>query len=82
MYHDDNNSWPSQNKWKEQIDEYVDHEEVSTNNQGYTDIWGNEIKYVVTKSNDVNEPERYIYSFGPNGKNENGKGDDVVEEVK
>jgi hypothetical protein len=44
------------------------------------DAWGNEIKYYIEDLNGKKHPG--LRSFGSNGKDEDGNGDDIVVEIK
>ena len=73
IFHRDNGQWPNEPKWKEQLQGFFDE-------NYFLDAWGNKIKYVIKEYPD--HTERFVYSCGANRLDEEGEGDDLVQEVR
>ncbi|MCH9022456.1 MAG: hypothetical protein IID32_06800 [Planctomycetes bacterium] len=79
-YYNDHGKWPDDKIWQKELLPYVANNETSSNpfsrtNSTYHDAWGNIIKYV--NQDTINQPGIYFYSFGPNGRDDMRKGDDI-----
>jgi type II secretory pathway pseudopilin PulG len=73
----DNGHWPEQEQWKEQVKPYLYHSSSYSDTRDYfVDGWGNSIKYSVKETPEA--ARRFLYSFGPNGQDQTGQGDDIV----
>jgi hypothetical protein len=76
LYKNKKNNWPPVDKWKRKIANFI-----AESNPGFNEVdffsnqWGNEVNY---KIDHFGQGERHIlYSYGPNGKDDDGKGDDI-----
>lgn len=73
--------WPDESQWKDQIKPYLYDPNAHAETRDYMiDGWGNQIAYRLRESPEGAQP--FLYSFGPNGKDELGEGDDMASEIK
>jgi hypothetical protein len=84
LYHSDTGVWPEEEIWENQIKTHFPklNEQLTYNSKNglFVDLWGSEIRYKVYVKGA--ERKQIIYSLGPNRKDEEGKGDDIVQIIK
>ena len=81
LYYDQHDSWPAQVNWQEQLPAYFyDVEKPDEKDLFYVDAWGQTIQYRNTVKG--GSEQIVIYSFGPDGNDDDGYNDDLVTEVK
>ncbi len=81
VFFDEHGHWPDQSQWKEQIEPYLYDPNAHVETRDYMiDGWGNQIVYRLRESSE--HVQRFLYSFGPNGKDELGEGDDIASEIE
>ncbi|MBN2377739.1 MAG: type II secretion system protein GspG [Sedimentisphaerales bacterium] len=73
-YYTEKQTWPLATAWKGAIYPYV-YDGNHLDFDYFNDGWGNEFVYLVDVS--TTPPHRAVYSFGPDGHDNNGKGDDI-----
>lgn len=52
------------------------------NDKLFKDHWGQSVQYVIHQGDTADDTAIYIYSFGPDRKNQFGRGDDIKVEVR
>jgi hypothetical protein len=84
-FHIDKSHWPTQKGWKKELEQYIrklsypdepdpDMFKFAGDESIFIDSWGNSIQYQVADSSGTSK--RILYSFGKDGKdNQGGKGD-------
>ena len=68
--------WPSTNLFETQLRPYLS-QESNHPEKPLVDAWGNRVRYVIIDDG-TSRPERILYFFGPNRRDDQRTGDDIV----
>ena len=75
-FHLETGNWPEARNWESELRHILDSDIYFGQTNKLLDSWGNKIIYEVVLRGGITN--RLLHSFGPNGKNDQGLGDDII----